>query len=62
MGGASNAGPERNFLISFRPTLLDNFELYFPRDFITDRIIPLLNRHVKLGVVKYGEFLPWLGL
>jgi hypothetical protein len=52
MAGASNAGPERNFPILFCPTLLDNLELYFPRDFITDTIISIMNRHVKLRVVQ----------
>jgi Transposase IS4 len=62
MARASNTGPEQNFPIGFRLTLLENFKLYFPIYFITDTIIPIINQYVKLEAVQYSEFLCCLGL
>jgi Transposase IS4 len=62
MAGATNSAPERNFPITSRPTLLDNFELFFPKQFVTDTILPVMNRNAQLGMIQYGEFLRWLGI
>ena len=60
--GAHNLAAQRVFPIGFRPTLLENFEMLFPKQFIVEDMIPQMNKVARLGVIQYGEFMQWLGL
>jgi hypothetical protein len=43
-------------------TVLANWELFFPQQFVKDTMIPEMNKLVRLGSIHYGEFLRWIGL
>jgi hypothetical protein len=62
LAGAAETKPTINFPSSFSPTLVDLFDLLFPKKFIIDVIIKETNKHLKLGDLTYGEFLRWIGL
>ena len=54
--------PTLSFSRNIRPSRLQLFELLFPKFFITDTIIPQINREIKGSLLQYGEYLLWLGL
>ena len=63
MGNAQNQNPKLNFPYGVRPTLLQLFELLFPKAFILSVIIPMINKGIQSGgPVEYLEFLHFLGL
>jgi hypothetical protein len=63
MGNAQNQNPKLNFPYGVRPTLLQLFELLFPKAFILSVIIPMINKGIQSGgPVEYWEFLQFLGL
>jgi Transposase IS4 len=41
---------------------LDNFELFFPKQFVTYTILPVMNRNAQFGMIQYGEFVRCLGI
>lgn len=48
--------------ISTSRTILDYFEILFPKTFLIDVILINVNKNVVLGEVMYGEFLRFLGI
>jgi hypothetical protein len=52
-----------NFSQGVRPTLLQLFELLFPKVYILEVILPIINKEIKFGgSVEYWEFLVFLGI
>ena len=62
INGAIESKATLNFPSSFSPTLVDIFNLLFPKKFVEDVILVQTNKELKLGALTYGEFLRWLGL
>ena len=54
--------PTLSFSHNIKPSRLQLSELLFPKSFITDTIIPQINRDIKGSLFLYGEYLLWLGL
>jgi hypothetical protein len=60
---ARNQNPTLNFPRGVKPTRLQLFELLFPRTFVQEIILPMINKEVKFGgPVEYWEFLRFVGL
>jgi hypothetical protein len=63
MENARNQNPSINFPVDVRPTLLQLFELLFPKTFILFVILPMINKEISIGgPVEYGEFLRFIGI
>ncbi len=62
VNGATEHKATINFPSSFSPTLVDIFDLLFPKSFVEEVILTETNKELKQGVLTYGEFLRWLGL
>jgi len=46
----------------YKPTRIQLWEMLFPKQFIIDVILKLVNKTIKSGEVSYGEFLRFLGV
>lgn len=62
MNGATDTKPTLNFPTSYSPTLVDLFDLLFPKAHVENVILKQTNKELKLGPLSYGEFLRWIGL
>jgi hypothetical protein len=58
----NNHKPKITFPASFTPTMFDLFESLFPKAYVTEVMLPLMNEKVQLGELLYGEFIRWIGL
>jgi hypothetical protein len=61
LAGASETRPTINFPSSFSPTLVDLFDLLFPKQFVIDVILVETNKKLKV-TLSYGEFQRWIGV
>ena len=59
--GAMNQSMKINFG-NVKPTRLQLFELFFPKTYIQNVLLPETNKKIKSNAVSYGEFLVWTGL
>jgi hypothetical protein len=63
MGGSRNQNPDLNFPSGIRPSLLQLFEILFPKAFVLEVILPMVNKEIKYGGdVEYWEFLLFIGI
>jgi Transposase IS4 len=60
--GSVNNQPKINIPSSMVPSLLDLFELLFPKKFIIEVMLKEMNSVPETEPITYGEFLRWLGL
>ena len=60
--GLQDQQPKVNFPSALVPTLVDLFELFFPKKFIEQVMIPQMNQKTQLGPIHYGEFIRWCGI
>jgi Transposase IS4 len=62
MENARDVRASTNFPSQIQPGLVDLFEMLFPKNYITDKLLVAVNNNTKMGSVKYGEFLQFLGI
>jgi Transposase IS4 len=62
MEGVLDMNPKLNFSIGTQPSLVDIFDLLFPKQYVIEVMIPEMNNKTELGPIQYGEFLRWLGI
>jgi Transposase IS4 len=62
-GGGLQDNPRLIFPAGIRPTLLQLFEILFPKNYILQVILPMINMNLRYGgAVEYWEFLQWIGI
>lgn len=61
MDGVMNQKARLHFTSSVQPTRLQLFEIFFPKPYITEILIPETNKNLSQAL-NYGEFLVFLGI